>query len=511
MNERMCKRFFACGSLLAAMTLGSFAWGGSGDITYVNQPGFREFSGRMTALPLETNSAQRFADSQLLNDRLIEYRVETGEYIFYIPSGMNENEVSQTLMDTGNFKYVEPDWVVYPLANCPNDSRFGSQWHHNAMDSCDGWDFHTAQGTNISVGICDTGVKTTHEDLVNFRLEGYNAVNHKWESQGGQITDINGHGTWTTGCAAAQGNNGKGVSGVGWELKHRMLRVTNSSGGGAYLSDLTHAALVSVQNGDFVASVSYGGVTSGSVETTGKSIMDTYGGLLCWAAGNEGTRYDNGDHAHVIIVGATTSSGGKANFSNYGKFIDVMAPGSSIFTTDRSSNSSYGSVSGTSFSCPLTAGLCALIKSADPSLGPYDVQSILFDGCRDMGNPDLYGNGEINVYGSLSMISSMYLWADPDPLVNNQNATFYIERGDPSTETGLFYSLRGTGSTYNAHLGVTLDLDRAQQVSTYKNTNTLGNVWWTVKIPKAGKNRVLWLQAAQSSGRLSNVVLTQIN
>lgn len=511
MSFRRSISVFFCSAVMAGLGAGAHAGNSNGDINFVENPGFMEFSGRMIALPREDAASKSFAEKNLLNKRLVEYRVETGEYIFDLPINVSENDAAKSMMATGHFQYVEPDWIVYPLANCPNDSRFGSQWHHTNINSCDGWDIHTAVGTSISVGICDTGVKTTHEDLKNFRLEGYNAVNRRWENNGGAIDDINGHGTMTTGCAAAQGNNSVGVSGMGWQIKHRMLRVTNSSGGGAYLSDLTHAALTAVQSGDFVASVSYSGVTSSTVETTGKTIMDTYGGLLCWAAGNEGTRYDSYDHAHVIIIGATTSSHKKASFSNYGQFIDVMAPGDNIYTTTRNSNSSYGSASGTSFSCPLTAGLCALIKSADPSLGPYEVQTVLFNGCRDMGNQSLYGYGEINVFGSLSQIGAMRLWIDPDPMVSGQNNNFFVEGGDPNTKTGLFYSLKGEGSTFIPDLGVSVDLLNAKQGGTYKNTDATGYVAWTLFVSSAAKNRIVWLQAAQETGNLSNIVITQAN
>ncbi|MBL1217975.1 MAG: hypothetical protein D8M59_10835 [Planctomycetes bacterium] len=511
MSLRRSSSMLICGAVLAGVGAAASAGSSNGDVSFVEDPGYMEFSGRMIALPHQDAASKSFAERNLLNNRLIEYRAVTGEYIFDLPNNVSESDAAKQLMGTGYFEYVEPDWIVYPLANCPNDSRFSSQWQHNSMSSCDGWDFHTAEGTNVSVGICDTGVKTTHEDLKNFRLEGYNAVNRRWENSGGSIDDINGHGTMTTGCAAAQGNNGVGVSGMGWQLNHRMLRVSNSSGGGAYLSDLTHAALTAVQAGDFVASVSYSGVTSGSVETTGRTIMDTYGGLMCWAAGNEGRRYDSSDHAHVIIVGATTSSRTKSSFSNYGKFIDVMAPGSNVYTTTRNSNSSYGSASGTSFSCPLTAGLCALIKSADPSLGPYDVQALLFNGCTDMNNADLYGYGEINIFGSLSQIDAMILWIDPEPLQSGQNGNFFVQGGDPNTETGLFYSLRGEGSTYISHLGVSVDLQSAKQGGTYKNTDGSGYVAWTLFVPRAARGRLVWLQAAQATGRLSNLVLTQAN
>lgn len=431
-------RFQGCALAAAGMVLtvypGVVLASGDGQVdvaaqaAFVERPGLMEFSGRLIARPAQVDdlrasglsiaqvqAIRNAADQQIreIAADLIEYRDVTDEYIFAINPDQTESEVAQQLLATGQYQYVRPDWIVYPLETCPDDSLFDLQWQHENMSSCLGWDVHTGNPT-VSVGICDTGVRPTHEDLTTYRLEGYNAVRRQWESQGGDIVDINGHGTACTGCAAAEGNNGIGMSGVGWTLSHRMLRVSEDSGGGAFMSDLTHAALTSVQNGDKVASVSYSGVTEPTVEVTGASIMDTYGGLLVWAAGNENTRWDSSDWEHVIIVGATDSGDNRASFSNYGVFIDVMAPGVDVGTTHFTGDNVYAYWSGTSFSCPITAGLCALLFSAAPDLGPYDIMNALYGGCDDMSDPDRYGWGRINVYASLLLVSDVV----PDALTS---------------------------------------------------------------------------------------------
>ncbi|HEX9793612.1 MAG TPA: S8 family serine peptidase [Planctomycetota bacterium] len=336
---------------------------------------------------------------------LKEYVAATDEFVFRVPDGMHENAAAGQLLASGLFQYVEPDWTVYPIG-CPNDPLLGSQWQHDAnrMDSCAGWDLHSGN-PSVAVDICDTGVRTTHEDLQANRLEGYNAVDRVWENSGGNIGPVHPHGTMTTGCAAANGNNGKGVVGMGWNLSHRMMRVSNSSGGGASLSDLQHAARTSVENGDRVPSVSYSGVDPNSNLTTATYIK-SIGGLLVWAAGNDGRNltFGNRDNDDIIVAGATTSSDSKASFSAYGNFVDLTAPGQSVLTTDSGSDSDYASVSGTSFACPMTAGLCALIWSADPSLTPDQVEALLKATCDDLGSAGVdstYGYGRIDVHSAM--------------------------------------------------------------------------------------------------------------
>ena len=392
------------------------------DKRFVEKLGVQKFSGRLIVRPLQykawkakglshQEAVNRVAKAkQIIETKNVIKRVrQTGEYIVRVPAGETEATVSNALMATDLFQYVEPDWIVYPIA-APNDPMFDNQWHHapDRMQSADGWDIHTGS-PSVSVGICDTGILTIHEDFQLHRLEGYNAVDGLWESQGGNINPVHPHGTQTTGCAAANGNNGEGVTGVGWNLSHRMLRVTNDSGGSAYISTLQDAARTSIEKGDRVASVSYSGVDISSNLTTATYIK-SIGGLLVWAAGNDGRNltYGNRDSDDIIVVGATDSSDTLAYFSAYGQFVDVTAPGVGIYTTDADNDSDYASVSGTSFATPLTAGLVALIWSYNPTLTPDQVESVLKQGCNDLGDSGLdniYGYGRINVHGSLSLLN----------------------------------------------------------------------------------------------------------
>lgn len=404
---------------MVLLCAGGVAWGQAGAPAFVEIPGSMEFSGRVIVRPIparelaargltagQVAAARYGAAVELAKYQLHWYEPLVEHHVLTVPAGMNENQFIGQLMATGLFAFAEPDWVLYPIA-CPNDTSFASQWHHGTtkMQSCDAWGIHTG-GPSVTVGICDTGVQTNHPDLLLNRVEGYNAVDRLWESQGGAIGPVHSHGTQTTGCAAANGNNATGVSGAGWNLSHRMMRVSNVSTGSAALSDLTHAALTSIQAGDKVANVSYSGVNSSSVRSTATQIK-SLGGLLVWAAGNDGANLNWGDRDSddVIVVGASTSTDARASFSAYGVSVDLFAPGASVYTT--STNSGYASVSGTSFAAPLTAGLVGLIWSADPSLTPDEVEAILKSGCDDIGTAGIdstFGYGRINSYQSLLLL-----------------------------------------------------------------------------------------------------------
>ena len=299
---------------------GSPTPGRARDVKHVFQEihGVRTLSSRMIVRPWTRHALQDAGESreqvQVLaaNARkeirrydIVKHVPSTGEFIIHIPAGMTAEQVADSLMATGLFEYAEPDWLLslaepprvlarhvgqpvpmQGVPNCPNDPLFSTQWHHqpNIMDSCNGWSATTGS-TGITVAVCDTGIRTTHEEFQLHRMEGYNAVDMLWESEGGNITPVHSHGTRTTGTVAANGNNGLGVSGVGWNLSHRMVRVSNTSNGNAFQSDILHGARTAIESGDRIANVSYHGVTLTGNSATA-SYIKSLGGLLIWIAGN---------------------------------------------------------------------------------------------------------------------------------------------------------------------------------------------------------------------------------
>src|SRR5207249_8749598 len=125
----------------------------------------------------------------------------------------NEDHYAARLLATGEYQYVHPDWTCYPVENPPNDPQFADQWHHPRIQSPQAWDITTGDPEFV-LALVDAGIDLTHPDLAPHRVPGYNSATHLDEAHGGQVNDINGHGTHTSGDAAAIGNNATGVCGV---------------------------------------------------------------------------------------------------------------------------------------------------------------------------------------------------------------------------------------------------------------------------------------------------------
>jgi subtilisin family serine protease len=142
------------------------------------------------------------------------------------------------------------------------------------------------------------------------------------------------------------------------------------------------------------------------------------------------------DGEHVISVGAVDSTGKIANFSSNGPTSDgrmkpdIVAMGVDVYVASSYSNTfdtaGYSYSSGTSFSGPLTAGVCALILSAHPELTPAQVMEALKKTANKKDTPNnVYGWGLINAYDA-SLYFGMIMSNKPEIKAVGDNTAFSI-------------------------------------------------------------------------------------
>lgn len=392
---------FSASLLLAVVGAVSPAQTWNATQQFVERSGELEFTGTMIARPLPGKDASLAIG--LVSDQILRTVKETSELILEVPAGSDETSYAAALLATGRFQYVVPNWMCYPLRT-PDDPLFGQQWHHAQIRSELAWGITTGS-SNFIVAMTDTGVDQTHPDLASSLVPGFNSASDLAQANGGDVSDIHGHGTHVAGCMAAIGNNGTGVSGVGWGFKIMPIRVTNSTGGGATYEDLMQGARWAAENGARVISASYSGIDYEPLETTGAYIR-SLGSLYLYAAGNDSRNLSWFDWPNVIVVGASTYGDARASFSAYGKAVDVFSPGVGILSSVVGGG--YAAWSGTSMATPVANGLCALIWSCNPLLTPAQVENLLERNCTDLGpvgNDDAWGWGRIDAFRAVKYAS----------------------------------------------------------------------------------------------------------
>lgn len=414
------------------------------------RPGVMEFTGEMIVRPKQMKelarsglslSEIRRADSDArtrLASQTKEYFKSVDEYVVRVPAGSNENKYANELLATGRYEYVQPNWRCFPVAT-PNDTRFGEQWHLRTIQAPAAWDLWTGSNSFITAYV-DTGILRTHPDLRANRIPGYNSVDRITEAAGGNVDDINGHGTHVSGCGSAIGNNGIGVSGVGWNFKIMHVKTSNSPGGGAAFADIMAGARWAAENGAKTVSASYSGVDSPSVETTG-AYLTSIGSQFFYAAGNDARDLSGFSYPNTVVVGSSAPGDVRSGFSAYGRGVTLFAPGTNILST--TNDGGYGFSSGTSMATPVANGGFALTWSVNPTLDVRDIRALMLASCDQIGSPTIFGAGRINV--SRSVTTAMQTLAQEGTVVAADAVTGQYSRGD-------------VGSIRDANLGNSYDV-----------------------------------------------------
>lgn len=349
--------------------------------------------GRILVAPRAGLSDAEF--DKILSKRGARSREKIGRlkvHVVHVPEKA-EAAVARALSHNPHIEFAELDRLM-GLQMTPDDPRYSSAWHLPRIDAPPAWD--VALGDNIVVAILDTGVDGSHPDLYAQMVPGWNAAGSNYDT-----SDVHGHGTKVAGTTAAVSNNATGVASIAWNALIMPVRITDRTDGYAYSSDIARGLDWATDNGALVANISYN-VSNSSTVSSAAQRMRNNGGVVVVAAGNDGSDPGFSDNPYIISVAATASNDVRTSWSNFGDYVDVAAPGSGIWTTSRGGN--YGSVSGTSFASPLTAGVVALIMSANPLLTPAEVELILEDSADDLGSPGwdpYYGSGRINAFGAV--------------------------------------------------------------------------------------------------------------
>lgn len=321
--------------------------------------------------------------------------------------------------------YAEPIYKER-LLYVPNDPEAvesgGAQNYLSVIQAYDAWDI-TQGSEDIVIGIIDTGADLDHEDLSgNLFVNEAETINGIDDDNNGYIddrigydfanndadaeSDGSGHGSQVAGLAAADTDNETGIAGLGFRSKMAPLK--------AFLTSTTESAgnydaiIYAADNGYDVINLSWGSVNTFS--QFNQDIID-YAVLendvvVVAAAGNSGAEenFYPAAYDHVLAVGATTLDDTKSDFATYGNFIDVSAPGSSIYTT---TNEIYGNYWGSSFAAPMVAGVAGLVRAEFPDLTAEQVMERIRVTSDDLSeaNPSFVGKlgkGRLNALRALS-------------------------------------------------------------------------------------------------------------
>ena len=321
-------------------------------------------------------------------------------------------------------QYADPARHALPH-RVPNDPLYGEQWALSGpaggVNAPSAWDLQTGSAS-VVVAVIDTGI-TAHPDLAGRILPGYDFITDPAMANDGDGRDSDPsdpgdgthdgecgdgfpgepsffHGTFVSGLIAADTDNGIGVSGLDWNAKILPVRALGKCGG--TFDDLLDAMLWAIgvpvagvppnPNPARVINLSLGGI--GSCPQAIQEAVDTalaQGAVVVASAGNDSIDAMDSAPANcggVITIGASTRGGDITRYSNFGRRIDLSAPGGDgevsdwILSTGNDGvagpgNPDYEFAVGTSFSAPYVSATASLLIARNANLTPGRIQDII--------------------------------------------------------------------------------------------------------------------------------------
>jgi hypothetical protein len=350
-------------------------------------------------------------------------------------------QMAERLQDDPAVQYADPVGRRFAKLLVPNDPFFSEQWALTdpvgGINIQSAWDLQLAQPVvSTTIAVVDTGI-LPHADLANRILPGYDFISDPGSARDGDGRDPNPrdegdwvtegdcgglpahpsswHGTFVSGIMAADINNGIGVAGIDLYAHLVPVRVLGECGGTD--EDVFEGMLwasgvqiAGVPPNPFPAKVI--NMSLGGAGTCPNAVQDAIddalaqGSVVVVAAGNESsdaTNFAPAGCSGVITVAASNRRGDLAFYSNFGRRIDISAPGGDFDDNGVVSLSNdgqtvpgadaYARAIGTSAAAPQVSGVVSMMLARDPTLTPGRVLAILQGTARDFPDTSVCRNG----------------------------------------------------------------------------------------------------------------------
>lgn len=297
-----------------------------------------------------------------------------------------ESELTQFLQDEkDNVEMVEPNLPIEAIpevlanqADVPWGLRRVRARSLNSMPESDPGP--AGGGAGVNAYVLDTGVRTTHVEFegraiptLQVDVLGITAKECKADETD-CAGDGQGHGTH---CAGTIGGKSFGVA---KGVTIRAVKVLMDNGAGSAFSILRGMDWVGkYHQKPAIASMSLGGGWSPLLNLAANTMVDR-GVIVVTASGNsdaDGCGFSPGGANNVINVGSTDPDDARSSFSNYGKCLDIFAPGRDVLSAVHTSDTDSKAYSGTSMACPHVSGAVAILLQDTPLLTAEQLKVLL--------------------------------------------------------------------------------------------------------------------------------------
>ncbi|MCX7835857.1 MAG: S8 family serine peptidase [bacterium] len=395
-------------------------------------------------------------------------------------------------IDTGveyNHEDLYPNIRTNPLEDVNGDGRFTSADNNGNdadgngfVDDVIGWDFVSHSYTEIPGASAATGEDYGPRDNTPY--------------------DVHGHGTHVMGSIAARTNNSIGVPAASFNVQTLAIRAgfayiySGQLRGSGYDDDFIAAIQYAVNRGARIISISFGGGGSSSAYQDAVNYARSNNCLVFAAAGNDNSStvsYPAGYNG-VLAIAALTTGNVKASFSNYGSWVDLSAPGTSIWSTmvvNTYNPNPYVAWDGTSMATPTAASVGALVLSGNPSLTDDQLETILLTTATSVNaqNPSYVnqlGSGIVNAQAAVATLRPVNV--------------VYPNGGETLTiNSGVTIQWTYQPSVTNVRIELNRNYPSGTWETIVASTPSNGSYSWNVTAPTTTNARIRIVNTANSS------------
>jgi serine protease len=371
------------------------------------------------------------------------------------------------------------------MAYTPNDLgvELGAQnqWYLHRTSAKGAWDFSKGS-SDVIIAVIDNSFLSDHPDLVNKIVinnaeipgdnidndnngfiddfAGWNAHDNDGNVYGNSSNST--HGTHVAGIAAAETDNGIGISSLSFSSRLLPIKASNAA------DNITHGyegINFAAESGAKVINCSWGSFDSSA---TAKSVVNFALSKNCFVVASAGNFANEiavypATYFGVVSVAATTQSDAKLNTSSFNKRVNICAPGAGIWSTiiSPAGAPSYGFLSGTSSASPLVASLLGLMSGYAPTGNDATILECMYSTATDIyeiqanqAYDNLLGSGRMDAENAMRClnetlhlgIGDLHKKATVNVYPNPTADFFYImSLQDDWMENDILWSLKNLG------------------------------------------------------------------